>query len=244
MRATPSKATGRRDRACPPKAKKAVHRTRAGNAEGHELPGTTKPAPCTGTTQKARATPTRSGREPRTSREHGRTHTQQTRGADPNRTRGTHRPHGMAYRQAKGRDTRAGRSATRTARDARAGRSPRKEARIRTPRPAASTAHTRPGHCARQGSSSTRCYAPGPQLGSLRASPWRSQWRRASSTSPAALAARATTHQGGSVVGKRLQPPLLSDALTGEWRNGEAGEGQGSEPREPGKLGHQAGDVP
>ena len=34
-------------------------------------------------------------------------------------------------------------------------------------------------------------------------------------------------------MGKRLQLRLLSDALTGEWRVGEAGEGQGSEPREP-----------
>ena len=80
-------------------------------------------------------------------------------------------------------------------------------------------------------SSSTQCYAPAPQLGSLRASPWGSHWRQASSTGPAALAARATMHQRGGVVGKRLQPQLLSDALTGEWRNGDAEEGQGSEPR-------------
>ena len=44
-------------------------------------------------------------------------------------------------------------------------------------------------------------------------------------------------------MGKRLQLRLLSDALTGEWRTGEAGEGQGSEPREPGGLRHQAGGV-
>ena len=42
-------------------------------------------------------------------------------------------------------------------------------------------------------------------------------------------------------MGKRPRPRLLSDALTGEWRNGEAGEGQGTEPRERGGLGHQAG---
>ena len=85
------------------------------------------------------------------------------------------------------------------------GRSPR-GARTGTssdpPRPAASAAHTRPGHCTRQGSSSTQCYAPAPQLGSPRASPWGSHWRQASSTGPAAPAARATTHQGGGVVGK------------------------------------------
>ena len=108
------------------------------------------------------------------------------------------------------------------------------------PRPAASAAHTRPGDCSRKGSSSTQCYAPAPRLGSLRASPWGSHWRQASSTGPAAPAARATTHQGGGVAGKCLQPRLLSDALTGEWRNGEAGEGQGSEPRDPGGLRREA----
>ena len=44
-------------------------------------------------------------------------------------------------------------------------------------------------------------------------------------------------------MGKRLQLRLLSEAHTGEWRNGEAGKGQGSEPREPGKFCHQAGGV-
>ena len=44
-------------------------------------------------------------------------------------------------------------------------------------------------------------------------------------------------------MGKRLQLRLLSDALTGEWRNGEAGEGQGSELREAGGLRHQARGV-
>ena len=101
----------------------------------------------------------------------------------------------------------------------------------------------RPGHCTRQGSSSTQCYAPAPRLGSLRASQWWPHWRQASSMGPAAQAPRATTHQGGGVAGKRLQLRLLSDALTGEWRKEEAGEGQGSEPREPGELRHQAGGV-
>ena len=41
-------------------------------------------------------------------------------------------------------------------------------------------------------------------------------------------------------MGKRLQLRLLSDARTGEWRIGEAGEGQGSESREPEGLRHQA----
>ena len=42
-------------------------------------------------------------------------------------------------------------------------------------------------------------------------------------------------------MGKRPQPRLQIDAHTGEWRNGEAGEGRGSELCEPGGLRHQAG---
>ena len=40
---------------------------------------------------------------------------------------------------------------------------------------------------------------------------------------------------------KRLELRLLSDALTGEWRKGEARGGQGSEPREPGGFRRQEG---
>ena len=90
---------------------------------------------------------------------------------------------------------------------------------------------------------STQCYAPALRLGSPRASPWGSHWRQARTTCPAAPAARATAHQGGGAVGKCLQPLLLSNRLTRGWRNGEAVEGLGSEPREPGGLRHQAGGV-
>ena len=62
------------------------------------------------------------------------------------------------------------------------------------PEPAASAAHTRTGHCTRQGSSGALRHAPAPRLGSLRASPRGSHWRQASSTGPAAPAPRATTH--------------------------------------------------
>ena len=44
-------------------------------------------------------------------------------------------------------------------------------------------------------------------------------------------------------MGKRLQLRLLNYALTAEWQKGEAGKGQGSEPREPGGPRHQAGGV-
>ena len=76
-------------------------------------------------------------------------------------------------------------------------------------------------------------HAPTPRLGSLCASSRGSHWRQASLTGPLAPAPRATTHYGGDAVGKRPQPRLQIDALTGEWRNGEAGEGRGSEPCEP-----------
>ena len=42
-------------------------------------------------------------------------------------------------------------------------------------------------------------------LGSLRTSPWGSQWQQASSTGLAAPKPRKTKHQGRDVVGKRLQ---------------------------------------
>ena len=62
------------------------------------------------------------------------------------------------------------------------------------PEPGASAAHTRTGHCTRQGSSGALRHAPTPRLGSLRASPRGCYWRQASSTGPAAPAPRATTH--------------------------------------------------
>ena len=195
-------------------------------------------------------TPDRPGRGGRAYAKGACSHTHATdtrRGPEgqPDRARGTHRPHGMAYWQAKGRDNQAGQPATSTARDARAGRSPRVEARTGTglyPRDLRRAPKTQDQGTA-PASSSTQCYAPAPRLGSLRASPWGSHWRQASSTGPAALAAQATTHQRGGVVGKRLHQRLLSDTLTGEWPNGEAGEEQSSEPREPGGLPHQAGGV-
>ena len=178
------------------------------------------------------------------------TETKNTRGIperQSDRARGTHRPRGMVYQRARARDTQTGRPATHSA-----GRAEREGQdwgdttpgdRSDPPELAPSAAHTRPGHCTRQGSSGAPRRAPAPRLGSLHASPRGSHWRQASSTGPAAPAPRATTHQGGNAVSKRLQLQLLSDALTGEWRNGEAGEGRGSEPCEPGGLRHQAGGV-
>ena len=190
------------------------------------------------------------GGEAQTPREHERTHTQRTRGADPkgSRTEPAERTDRMEWRTGRRREGTPGRDNPQHApRGTRGQGGAQGETQEPAPAPTPQASPGRRAHTTRalhsQGSSSTQCYAPAPRLGSLRASPWGSHWQQASSPGPAAPAARATTHQGGGVVGKRLQPRLLSDALTGEWRNGEAGEGQGSEPREPGGLRHQAGGV-
>ena len=136
-----------------------------------------------------------------TARARAHTHERDTRGlpeGQPDRARGTHRPHGMAYQPARVRDTRTGRPATRSAEHAGRGGGNERDttpgAGPNPPEPAASATHTQTGHCARQGSSSAQRHAPTPRLGSLRASPRGSHWRQASSTGPAAPAPRATTH--------------------------------------------------
>ena len=150
---------------------------------------------------------------------------------------------GVPASQGKGHPDRTARHTQRGTRGAGRGKRERHNTRYRPepPETAASAAHTRTGHCTRQGSSGAVRHAPTPKQGSLRASPRGSHWRQASSTGPAAPAPRATTHYGGDAAGKRPQPRLRIDALTGEWQNGEAGEGRGSEPCEPGGLRHQAG---
>ena len=136
-----------------------------------------------------------------TARARAHTHERDTRGlpeGQPDRARGTHRPHGMAYQRARVRDTRTGRPATRSAEHAGRGGGNERDTTPGTgphpPEPAASAAHTKTGHCARQGSSGAQRHARTPRLGSLRASPRGSHWRQASSTGPAAPAPRATTH--------------------------------------------------
>ena len=121
------------------------------------------------------------------------THAKGTRGlpeGQPDRARGTHRPRGMAYQRARVRDTQTGRPATRSAGHA-GGEGG--NGRDTTPGTGTSAAHTRTGHCTRQGSSGALRHAPTPRLGSLRASPRGSHWRQASCTGPAATAPRATT---------------------------------------------------
>ena len=179
-----------------------MHGTEAGNAEGHEPHGTALPAPRTTTTRGARATPTRGGgKDADAARARAHTHATGTRGipeGQPHPVRKTHKPHGMAYRRARVRDTLRGRPATRSAGNAGAGRGARERRKNphwpQPPKLAASAAHTRTGHFTHQGSTGTPSHAPTPRLGNLRASPWGSHWRQASSTGPAVPAPRATTH--------------------------------------------------
>ena len=111
-------------------------------------------------------------------RARARTHTKETRGkpeGQPDRARGTHRPNGMAYQQARIRDAQTGRPARHSAgnagREGGNGEDARPGTGLNPPKPAASAAHTRPGHCTRQGSSGALRHAPAPRLGSLGASP-------------------------------------------------------------------------
>ena len=234
----------------PKKTNQTEHGTGAGHAEGHGPHGTALPAPGTGTARSARATPTRRGGGGGR-RESASAHTHKGHVGENRRATGTSPRNaqtawnGVPASEGKGHPDGTGRHTQRRTREAGRGKQGRHDNRHRPkpPEPAASAAHTRPGHCTRQGSSGAPHHAPAPKLGFLYASQRGSHWRQASSRDPAAPAPRATTHQGGDTVGKRLQLRLLSDALTGVWRNEEAGEGQGSEPREPRGLRHQAGGV-
>ena len=103
-----------------------------------------------------------------------------------------------AYEQARVRDPRTGRPATHSAGHAgrEGGNGGEHNTRYRPgpPKPAASAAHTRTGHCTRQDRSGALRHAPTRRLGSSRATPSGSHWQQASSKGPAAPASRATTH--------------------------------------------------
>ena len=103
---------------------------------------------------------------------------------------------GVPAIEGKGTPDRTARHTQRGTRGAGRGKRERHNTRYRPelPEPAVSAAHTRTGHCTRQGTSGALRHAPTPRLGSLRASPRGSHWRQASSTGPAAPAPRATTH--------------------------------------------------
>ena len=137
-----------------------------------------------------------------TPRERERTHTQRTRGENQkgNRTEPAERTDRMEeFTSEQGLGTpQTGRFATHSTGNAgRAGgngEDTTEGSGPYPPGPAASAAHTRQGHCSRQGSSGALRHAPAPRLGILRPSPRGCHWRQSSSTGPAAPAPRATTH--------------------------------------------------
>ena len=167
--AAPSQVGGNGTGPPPPQGSQTEHRTEAGHAEGHGPRGTALPAPSTGTARGPRTTPNRGGG--------GSAH--------------THKGHAGKTRRATGQSPRNAQTAWNGV--------PASEDKGREggnvedttpntgpypPDPAASAAHTRPGHCTRQGSSGALRHAPAPRLGSLGASPRGSHWQQASSTAP------------------------------------------------------------
>ena len=168
-------------------------------------------------------TPHYPGGGEQTPQERERTHTQGHAGTNRRETGPSSRNaqtalNGVPASEGKGHPDGTARHTQRGTRGAGRGKRERHNTRYRPEplEPAASAVHTRTGHCTRQGSSGALRHAPTPRLASLRASPRGSHWRQASSTGPAAPAPWATTHSGGDAVGKRPQPRLQIDALTGE----------------------------
>ena len=146
-------------------------------------------------------TPHSPGGGERTPRERERTNTQRARGPTRRATGPSSRNaqtawNGVPASEGKGHLDGTARHTQRGTRGAGRGKRERHNTRYRPepPEPAASAAHTRTGHCTRQGSSGALRHAPAPRLGSLRPSPRGSHWRQASSTGLAAPAPRATTH--------------------------------------------------
>ena len=118
------------------------------------------------------------------------------RAAEPSSRNAQTAWNGVPASEGKGRPDGTARHTQRGTREAGRGKRGRHNTRYRPepPKPAASAAHTRTGHCTRQGSSGALRHAQNLRLGSQRASPRGSHWRQASSTGPAAPAPWATTH--------------------------------------------------
>ena len=195
-----SQVGGNRDRTAPPKARQTEQGTGAGHAEGHGPRGTALPAPSAATARGSHATPPRgggSGRRGSASAHTCKGHAGTTRRATgPSSLNAQTALNGVPASEGKGHPDGTARHKQRGTRGAGRGNRERHNTRYRPepPEPAASAAHTRTGHCTRQGSSGALRHAPAPRLGSLRASPRGSHWRQASSTGPTAPAPRATTH--------------------------------------------------
>ena len=173
--------------------------TGAGHGEGHGPRGTAPPAPSAGTAPGAHATPPRGGSGRRGSA------SAHTRKRDAGTTRRATGPssrnaqtvwNGVSASEGRGHPDGTARHKQRVTRGVGSEKHERHNTRYQPepPEAAASAAHTRKGHCTRQGSSGALRQAPSPRPGSLRASPRGSHWRQASSTGPAAPAPQATTH--------------------------------------------------
>ena len=201
-RATPSQVGGKRDRAAPPKHPRRSKGPGQDTQRGTDRVERPYQRPAPGPREvRAPHHPGGGGGEADAAGAGAHTHTKGTRGrpeGQPDRAQRTHRPRGMAFQRARVRVTRTGRPATdsagRAGRGGGTGGGHNTRYRPGRPKPAASAAHTRTGHCHRQCSSGALRHARTPRLGSHRASPRGSHWRQASSTGPAAPAPRANTH--------------------------------------------------
>ena len=194
-----SQVGGNRDRTAPPQACQTEQGTGTGHAEGHGPRGTALPAASAGTARVAHATPPRGGggRRGSASAHTRKGHAGTTRRATGPSSRNAQTAwNGVPASEGKGHPDGTARHTQRGTCWAGRGKREGHNTRYRPepPEPAASAAHTRTGHCTRQGSSGALRHAPTRRLGSLRASPMGSHWRQASSTGLAAPAPRATTH--------------------------------------------------
>ena len=199
-RTAPSQVGGNQDRTAPPQARQTEQGTGAGHAEGHGPRGMALPASCAGTARGAHVTPPRgggSGRRGSASAHTRKGHAGTTRRATgPSSWNAQTAWNGVPASEDKGHpDGMAGHTQRGKRRAGRAKRE-RHNTRYRPelPKPSASAAHTRTGHCTRQGSSGALRHTPTPRLGSLRVCPRGPHWRQAGSTGPAAPVPRATTH--------------------------------------------------
>ena len=196
----PRQVGGNRDRTAPPQARQTLQGTGAGHAEGHGPRETALPAPSAGTARGAHATPPSGGGSGRTWSASAHTrkgHAGTTRRATgPSSRNAQTASNGVPASEGKGHPDVTARPRQHGTRGVSRGKRERHNTSYRPepPEPAASAAHTRTGHCTRQGSSGALRHAPAPRLGSLSASSRGSDWRQASSTGPAAPAPRATTH--------------------------------------------------
>ena len=199
----PSQVGGTRDWTAPPQARQTEQGNGAGHAEGHGPLGTVLPAPSAGTARGAHATPPRGGGDRR--RVSASAHTRKGHAGTTRRATGPSSQNaqtawnGVPASEGKGHPDGTARHMQRGTRGAGRGKRERHNTRYRPepPEPAASAAHTRTGHCTRQGSNGALRHAPTPRLGSLRASPRGSPWRQASSTGPAEAGALGDLALGG-----------------------------------------------